>query len=162
MIVNMLVDLTAAIFTTEDETAVTVAANVVLEHRRGVADADVAWIRSSFGGSWPDEAAAGWNWLARRADGTLAGFCTYEQREYRWWWLEAWLAQADVGIFGPMGIDPASRGKRIGCVLARRALASMKARGLERAVIPAVGPVAFYERCCGATVTQRLDRPLSR
>lgn len=159
MIVNMLVDLSAS-FTTENEADLLSAAGVTLEHRHGAEERDIAWIRAVFGGEWHSEAASGWNWFARKADGTLGGFCTYGQRGHRWWWIAHWLDQPGVGIFGPMGVDPALRGRQIGKVLARRALASMKAQGLARAVIGAVGPIEFYERCCGAAVAERLERPV--
>jgi ribosomal protein S18 acetylase RimI-like enzyme len=59
-----------------------------------------------------------------------------------------------------MGVDPALRGRQIGKVLARRALDSMKSQGLARALIGAAGPIEFYERCCGAVVAERLERPV--
>jgi hypothetical protein len=40
-------------------------------------------------------------------------------------------------------------------------LTSLQQLGFKRAVIPAVGPVKFYERWCGARVVERLKRPLS-
>jgi hypothetical protein len=159
MIVNMLVDLSAS-FSTDDETALLEAAGVALEHRRGAAERDIAWIRDSFGGTWHSESADGWNWFARRPDGAPAGFCTYGQRTHRFWWIIHWLDQPDVGIFGPMGVDLAIRGRQIGKILARRALGSMKAMGLTRAVVAAAGPVSFYERSCGAVVVERLEGPI--
>jgi predicted N-acetyltransferase YhbS len=59
-----------------------------------------------------------------------------------------------------MGVDRVLRGRKIGKILARRALGSMKSMGLARAIIAAVGPVAFYERCCGAVIVERLERPV--
>jgi GNAT superfamily N-acetyltransferase len=159
MIVNMVVDLSGS-FSTENEAALLSAAGLSLEHRYGAAELDIAWIRDVFGGEWHSESASGWNFFARKADGGLAGFCTYGQRGHRWWWIAHWQDVPGVGIFGPMGVDPAYRGKEIGRVLARRALASMKAQGLARAIISAVGPIAFYEHCCGATVVERLERPV--
>ncbi|HEY5095630.1 MAG TPA: GNAT family N-acetyltransferase [Candidatus Eremiobacteraceae bacterium] len=159
MIVNMLVELSSS-FTTETEAALLSAAGLSLEHRQGAADRDIEWIREVFGGVWHSESASGWNWFARRSDGRPGGFCAYGQRGHRWWWIEHWLDQPGVGIFGPMGVDPALRGKQIGRILARRALESMRVQGLTRAVIAAVGPVEFYEHCCGATVVERLKRPI--
>ncbi|HKW45659.1 MAG TPA: GNAT family N-acetyltransferase [Candidatus Eremiobacteraceae bacterium] len=159
MIVNMRVDLSAS-FATDGEAALLIAAGLSLEHRHGVAERDSAWIRSTFGGEWHSESESGWNWLARKADGELGGFCTYGQSGRRWWWLARWQDAPGVGIFGPMGVDKAVRGKQIGRVLARRALASMKSLGLTTAIIGAVGPVDFYEHCCGAVVIERLARPL--
>lgn len=159
MIVNMMVDLSAS-FATDREAELLTAAGVSLEHRHGATEQDLAWIRTTFGGEWPNESAAGWNWFARDADGGLAGFCTYGQRSYRWWWIEHWLDQPGVGIFGPMGVGRSSRGRQVGRILARRALDSMKSSGLARAIIAAVGPIDFYEHCCGAAVVERLERPV--
>src|SRR5476651_1896689 len=106
MIVNMLVELTSS-FPTENEDALLRAAGLTLEHRHGAADRDLAWIRKVFGGSWHSESASGWNWFARQSDGLPGGFCTYGQRLHRWWWIEHWLDQPGVGIFGPMGVDAA-------------------------------------------------------
>ena len=159
MIINMMVNL-ADSFSTADETELLRAAGVALEHRHGAAERDSAWIRTTFGGTWHSESADGWNWFARKPDGELGGFCTYGQRSHRFWWITHWLDQPDVGIFGPMGVDRALRGRQIGKILARRALGSMKAMGLARAIVAAVGPVTFYERCCGAVVVERLERPV--
>jgi GNAT superfamily N-acetyltransferase len=159
MIVNMLVDLSAS-FATDDEARLLSAAGLSLEHRHGATERDLAWILATFGGEWHNESAAGWNWFARAADGEPAGFCTYGQRSYRWWWIEHWIDQPDVGIFGPMGVGRSWRGKQIGRILARRALGSMKSDGLARAVIAAAGPIEFYEHCCGAVVVERLERPV--
>jgi GNAT superfamily N-acetyltransferase len=159
MIINMMVDL-AGSFATEDEAALLSSAGVAVENRYGVDEHDSAWIRTAFGGTWQPESAAGWNWFARKPDGELGGFCTYGQRSFRFWWIAHWLDEPDVGIFGPMGVDQGLRGRQIGRVLARRALGSMKAMGLARAIIAAVGPVEFYEHSCGAAVVERLERPV--
>jgi GNAT superfamily N-acetyltransferase len=159
MIINMLVELFTS-FSTEHESALLRAAGISLEHRYGAAEPDIAWIHEVFGGNWHSESASGWNWFARKADGGLGGFCTYGQRDHRYWWIEHWLDQPGVGIFGPMGVERALRGRQIGRILARRALASMKLMGLARAIIAAAGPVEFYERCCGAVVVERLERPV--
>jgi hypothetical protein len=159
MIVNMMVELSAS-FSNEGEAALLSDAGVTLEHRRGASERDLAWISTTFGGTWHSESAAGWNWFARKPDGELGGFCTYEQRSHRFWWILHWLDHPDVGIFGPMGVDRVLRGRHLGTILARRALGSMKAMGLNRAIIAAVGPVEFYERCCGAAIVERLARPV--
>jgi GNAT superfamily N-acetyltransferase len=156
----MMVDLSAS-FSTDDEQSLLAAAGVELEHRRGADERDIGWIRTTFGGTWHSESADGWNWFARKSNnGELAGFCTYGQRSHRFWWITHWLDQTDVGIFGPMGVDPALRGRQIGRILARRALGSMKSMGLSKAIIAAAGPIAFYEHCCGAAVVERLERPV--
>jgi GNAT superfamily N-acetyltransferase len=157
VIVNMLVDLARSDFQYEPELPQALA-GVVLEKRGGVTDAERAFIETTFGGTWSAEAGAGWNWFARRA-GVPVGFCTFEQRAHRFWWLTNWFERTDVGIFGPMGVNKSARGIGLGGALARRALCSLRSLGFAYAIIPAVGPVEFYERCCGARVVERLTGP---
>lgn len=156
MITNMIVDLIGADLAIADEAAILGRLGVTLVHQLGAGDEDRAWIARSFGGRWPDEAAAGWNWFARDKMGRSVGFATYEQRAIKWWWLERWWENRDVGLFGPTGVSRRLRGKSLGCILTRRALASLQERGFKQALIPAVGPVKFYVRCCGARVAERL------
>jgi len=156
MIVNMLVSLDNLSPDSDAEKTLVAAAQISLVNKQGAGAAERAWIKSAFGGKWPEEAAAGWNWFAVDAKGRPVGFATYEQRDIRWWWLEHWRDQPDVGFFGPTGVSWRMRRKGLGCVLTRRALASLKSLGYRRAIIPAVGPVRFYERCCGAAVVERL------
>lgn len=59
-----------------------------------------------------------------------------------------------TGWFGPMGTHPHKRGRGVGGVLLRRCLADLKAQGHRSAIIPWVGPYAFYSNQCGA----RIDR----
>lgn len=157
MVINMIVDLKGPSFDTPDESTVLAAAGVNLVKLQGASDDDVAWIRRTFHGKWHEEAAAGWNWFARGPLGPV-GFAAYGQHSIRFWWLETWWDRADVGIFGPMGVDRKLRGAHLGVVLARRALGSLQAMGYSQAIIPAVGPVAFYEKHCGARVVERLVR----
>ena len=156
-IVNMLVEL--ANFSADEavHALLLAKANLTLQPERGAAAEDVSWITETFGGSWPQEAQAGWNWFVRDSHKNPRGFVTYEQRALRYWWLDDWLGKPDVGLFGPMGVDPSLRGKGVGGLLTQRALLSLKQLGFERALIPAVGPVEFYERCCGARIVQRFD-----
>ena len=158
VIVNMLVDLAGATFDTPGEATLLAAAGVNLINREGAAEGDLDWIKRRFSNNWADEAAAGWNWFARATLDT-GGFAAYGQRSIRYWWLDHWWDRAEVGIFGPMGVDPSLRGMRVGVVLARRALASLQAMGFAQALIPAAGPIEFYERHCGARVVERLLRP---
>ena len=157
VIVNMIVDLAGVDFATPDEPILLAAAGVDLINRQGVSPDDFDWIKSTFGGKWPDEAAVSWNWLAHLPVGT-AGFAAYGQRTFKWWWLENWWDRPEVGIFGPMGVHRDLRGMHMGAVLARRALASMQAIGYTQALIPGAGPIEFYERHCGARVVERLTR----
>jgi hypothetical protein len=157
VIVNMIVDLDGTSFETPGEDTILAAAGVTLLNREGASEDDVAWIRRTFHGRWHEEAAAGWNWFARGALGPL-GFAAYGQHSIRFWWLDNWWDRPDVAIFGPMGVDRKMRGMHLGQVLARRALGSLQAMGYKQALIPAVGPIAFYEKGCGARVVERLSR----
>jgi len=60
----------------------------------------------------------------------------------------------NTGWFGPMGTDPAARGKGVGGVLLKRCLMDIKAQGHRSAVIPWVGPHAFYNHRCGARISR--------
>jgi GNAT superfamily N-acetyltransferase len=155
----MIVDLVDASFETPGEAMILAAAGMQLVSREGASPDDVAWINRTFHGRWAEESAAGWNWFARGSI-EVAGFAAFGQHSVRFWWLDNWWDQADVGIFGPMGVDPKCRGQQLGVVLARRALGSLQAMGYARAIIPAVGPVEFYEKHCGAKVIERLARRL--
>jgi len=158
VIVNMLVDLRSADFTTPDEPTILAACGAALVDREGGSQDDLAWIRRTFRGKWADETRASRNWIARGSLGPL-GFASYGQHSIYYWWLESVWNRSDVGIFGPMGVDPKLRGMRLGVVLARRALRSLKAAGYAEAIIPAAGPLEFYEKHCGARVVERLSRP---
>lgn len=150
MVTNMIVELEDMSFDIRDDEARLEQEGYSITNERGTDRAAHEWIRRHFTPTWANEASYASNWFARSSSGDLAGFASYEQRHYRWWWLRRWLKQPDVGIFGPVGVLPAQRGNHLGCLLTRKALESIKALGYKRAVIPRVGPVAFYERCCGA------------
>jgi len=59
-----------------------------------------------------------------------------------------------TGWFGPMGTHPDLRGKGIGGILLKRCLKDMKQMGHKNAIIPWVGPIAFYAN----NVNARIDR----
>lgn len=59
-----------------------------------------------------------------------------------------------TGWFGPMGTAPTARGQGLGRVLLRRCLHDQRAQGLRRAVIPWVGPIAFYAHHAGAELVR--------
>jgi mycothiol synthase len=83
--------------------------------------------------------------------GDLLGFSAYDGNNL------------GTGWFGPMGTAPAARGLGIGGVLLRRCLRDLRAQGLPRAVIPWVGPIAFYAHHAGASVARvfyRYEKPL--
>jgi mycothiol synthase len=57
-----------------------------------------------------------------------------------------------TGWFGPMGTHPDLRGKGVGSILLKRCLEDLKHAGHSQAIIPWVGPIAFYSHFCGAVV----------
>lgn len=150
--VNMAVDLEAEAFATEaDEARLTTAGIAV----RRVSAADVASLEALVGDRWPSWAAEVATALSARPpavhvacspDGAVVGFATYDGNN------------VGTGWFGPMGTAPGWEGRGIGRVLLRRCLQDLRRQGLDRAVIPWVGPVAFYEKHAGATVSRTFIR----
>ncbi len=68
-----------------------------------------------------------------------------------------------TGWFGPMGTSGSLRGKGIGEVLLKRCLCDLKDEGNKKAIIPWVGPIAFYAHHAGARVDRvfwRFEKPL--
>lgn len=59
-----------------------------------------------------------------------------------------------VGWFGPMGVDSNLRGKGIGKALLMETLNFMIEVGYKNAIIPWVGPVAFYHKTVGANINR--------
>ncbi len=57
-------------------------------------------------------------------------------------------------FFGPTGVLPAYRGRKIGHALLMLALEHLRDIGYAYAIIGGAGPVAFYEKSCGATVIE--------
>ena len=69
-----------------------------------------------------------------------------------------------TGWFGPMGTSNVLRGRGIGEVLLKRCLSDLKAEGNKKAIIPWVGPIAFYAHHAGARVDRvfwRFEKPLN-
>ncbi|MFH0979935.1 MAG: GNAT family N-acetyltransferase [Planctomycetota bacterium] len=58
------------------------------------------------------------------------------------------------GFFGPMGTAPPARGLGIGRVLLWRCLNDLRHAGHRTAVIPWVGPIAFYSHHAGCRVSR--------
>ena len=156
MVTNMIVELGGSLLEPSDETGVLSKTGTTLVKRQGASFEEIDWIRRTFNPLWGKEASVGWNWFAKSADGKTVGFACFEQRALRFWWIKRWLKKKDVGIFGPLGVDPARRSRGLGCLLVRRTLASLRELGYSRAVIPRVASETFYERCCGARVVERL------
>lgn len=63
-----------------------------------------------------------------------------------------------LGWFGPMGTAPQVRGKGLGAVLLKRCLRDMRDAGRRQAVIPWVGPLAFYAHHAGARIQRVFHR----
>lgn len=119
-----------------------------------------SWIDAEFGGTWSSEAFAGCNVIAKRGD-EFAGFATYDARGLEFSWLRGLGAQPGTGIFGPFGVASAFRGSPAGPHLLVAALASLRERGYERALIPAVGNeklVEYYTKHSGAQVVERFAK----
>lgn len=154
---NLAVDLTADGFATGADEARLAAAGIAV--RRAIA-ADVPSLEALVADRWPGWAAEVAASLARRPPsvhvactpaGGVVGFAAYDGNN------------VGTGWFGPMGTAAEWEGRGIGRVLLRRALEDLRRQGLERAVIPWVGPVAFYERHAGATVSRtfvRFEKPV--
>jgi mycothiol synthase len=157
--VNLRADLTADFPTRDDEQRL---ADAGVEVRRaGIADDGLltAFFATEFGPSWLLEARLALRndppalHLALR-DGRIIAFSGHSSQNREW------------GFFGPMGTLPETRGLGIGRVLLRRCLNDLRAAGHQRAVIPWVGPIAFYAHHVGAEVERvfwryrrKLDAP---
>ncbi len=73
-------------------------------------------------------------------DGRLIAFSAHSTQNREW------------GFFGPMGTAPEARGKGLGRVLLWHCLNDMHDAGHRTAVIPWVGPIAFYHQWAGCRV----------
>ena len=73
-------------------------------------------------------------------DGHVLGFAAYDANR--------------PAYFGPMGTSLSARGSGIGGALFMRCLADMQSRGYEVCHISAVGPLYFYWKTAGATVSR--------
>lgn len=76
-------------------------------------------------------------------DGEIAGFGVWECTRR--------------GFFGPTGVREDLRGSGAGAALLLRCLEGMREMGYGYAIIGGAGPVAFYEKICGATVIAGSD-----
>jgi phosphoribosylglycinamide formyltransferase 1 len=161
-IVNLICDLNASAFESEAKRRALAhldAAAYSVRFEDGENDRVLAWIDDLFGGAWSSEAFAGQNVVAYRDDAP-AGFATFAPRGLRYAWLRGIAAEPDVGVFGPIGIDPSHRGGPLGAALLTIALCELHARGYTRAVIPAVGPpplIDYYRRHAQARVVERFE-----
>ncbi|MBN1477461.1 GNAT family N-acetyltransferase [Candidatus Sumerlaeota bacterium] len=141
---NLMCGLTSDEFEDVDEDIVGFAQRGITVRRaeEGDREAIAAWARREFAG-WEEEILACYEqspislWIALRGEEML-GFGAYDSNN------------VNTGHFGPTGLSEASRGLGLGRVLTRAALRDQRRQGHRRAVIPWVGPIRFYSKCCGA------------
>jgi GNAT superfamily N-acetyltransferase len=116
--------------------------------RRIVDDADAAAVvdlcRRAFAPAWKREAARGIEHGACHgafdADGALLGFATHSVNRAGW--------------FGPTGVDPERQRGGVGGPLLAACLQDLRVAGFERCEISWIGPVGFYAKAAGATVSR--------
>ena len=144
--VNMIVDLaTANLDTAADEARL---GKIGIEIRR-LAASDAETFRAYLGREW----GWGWQWEAMQSfqrvpisahlalrDGQIVGWSSYNVDQ--------------PGHFGPMGVNPELRRSGIGSVLLKRCLADLRDEGRTEADIQWVGPITFYAREVGATLSR--------
>ena len=103
----------------------------------------VDWVRRNFSKRWASEFDVSMGgpkataFIAVEGE-KLVGFACYDA--------------AAKGFFGPTGVLESHRGRGIGKALLLACLLDMRLSGYGYAIIAGVGPVAFYEKCCGAVV----------
>lgn len=143
--VNLTADLSQDFDTAAEETRLAAAD---IEVRRAQPKDDHllnAFFTKHFGEAWRFEAGLAMNneppglHLALKG-GRIIGFSAHSSQNREW------------GFFGPMGTAPEARGLGIGRVLLWHCLNDMRDAGHRTAVIPWVGPIAFYQQWCGARV----------
>lgn len=106
------------------------------------------FIAETFSESWADETEAAFArqpitcWIAVK-DKRVVGFAC----------VDATMR----GCFGPTGVAPELRGKGVGAALLLTALEGLRDLGYAYGVIAGAGPVAFYEKVCGASVIPDSD-----
>jgi GNAT superfamily N-acetyltransferase len=102
----------------------------------------LAFIARHFGPIWAFEASRGV--LFHMEDGgEIAGFAAHEANN------------RGLGFFGPTGVAPAHRGKRIGHLLLHACLANARRLGYQRVIIPWTDAISYYKKGCGAHIAHR-------
>jgi GNAT superfamily N-acetyltransferase len=101
------------------------------------------FIEKNFGPIWRFEARRGATILFVEHGGEIAGFSTHEANN------------RGLGVFGPTGVLPSARGHGFGRALLLASLADLRRLGYHRAVIPWTDAIEFYEKSCGAQITDR-------
>ena len=100
------------------------------------------FVEKTFGQTWAFEAARGVLFHAEEG-GEITAFAAHEANN------------RGLGFFGPTGVAPAHRGKRLGWQLLHACLADARRRGYERVIIPWTDAISYYEKGCGARIAQR-------
>lgn len=135
------------------------AASVIIRRARPYEISRVReFVTQHFAPTWADEISVGYaskptSVFIAIVDGEVVGFAAYEC--------------TSRGFFGPTGVDPAFRGKKIGHALLLASLHGLKEMGYAYAIIGAAGPTAFYEKAVGAVAIPDsspgiYDRPLKK
>ena len=104
-----------------------------------------AWAGEKFGPGWAAECRGCF------ANRPVSLFVAYRDKEILGF---ACYDTTCRDFFGPTGVDESLRGKGAGAALLLACLHDMAAQGYGYAVIGGAGPVAFYEKVCGATVIE--------
>ena len=99
----------------------------------------LAFVREHFTENWASEVE-----FAFSGGHPIHGFAVYETSRR--------------GFFGPTGVREDLRGGGAGAALLMRCLESMREMGYAYAIIGGVGPAAFYEKVCGATMIEGSER----
>jgi GNAT superfamily N-acetyltransferase len=100
------------------------------------------FIEKHFGNIWRFEAARGTIFHTEEA-GEITAFAAHEANNH------------GLGFFGPTGVAPAHRGKRLGWQLLHACLADARRLGYQRVVIPWTDAIGYYEKGCGARIAHR-------
>ncbi len=154
---NMIVDLTAQTFDTTEQEKKLLGDGIVIR-RADYDDRDelMAFIDEFFG-LWRYEVLNAYNSIPiaihiALINDKIRAFSAHNGNNF------------GTGWFGPMGTHPDLRGKGIGGILLKRCLNDMKEWGLEKSIIPWVGPIRFYSYYVNAVVDRvfwRYEKVLS-
>ncbi|MCX7016361.1 MAG: hypothetical protein NTW86_28030, partial [Candidatus Sumerlaeota bacterium] len=122
------------------------AAKDIIVRRADPADAEAIdeWLTRIFP-TWRLEVACGLkndppSFHGAWREGRLIGFAAYHG------WNRTWP------FFGPMGVEPTERHAGLGRLTLLLCLNDLLAKGFDWAIIPWVGPIPFYSKCCGAVI----------
>jgi len=127
------------------------AASGIAVRRMEAWDRDIVrrFVREQFSDNWAAEVEFAFSnghpitGFVAVKDGDIIGFAAYECSRR--------------GFFGPTGVREDLRNSGAGALLLMRCLESMREMGYAYAIIGGVGPAAFYEKVCGATVIEGSD-----